>query len=49
MYVREEGNEELFLLVAFDLPFDEITNVHYCQEEGNKCVRDNKIKDNAAG
>lgn len=32
-HVREEGNEILFLLIAFDLPFDEIADVHHCRDK----------------
>lgn len=31
--IREEGDEKLLLLIAFNLPFDEITDVHHCQEK----------------
>lgn len=31
--VREEGDEELLLLITFDLPFDDIADVHHCQQK----------------
>lgn len=32
-YIREEGDEKLLLLIAFNLPFYEITDVHHCREK----------------
>lgn len=32
-HIREEGNEKLLLLIAFDLPFDEIADVHHCRDK----------------
>lgn len=31
-HIREEGNEKLLLFITFDLPFDEITDVHHCRD-----------------
>lgn len=31
--IREKGDEILLLFIAFNLPFDDITDVHHCQEE----------------
>lgn len=32
-HIREEGNEKLLLFITFDLPFDEITDVHHCRDK----------------
>lgn len=34
--LREERDEKLFLLVALDLPLDEVADVHHCRDGGNK-------------
>lgn len=36
-HIREEGNKKLFLLIAFDFPFDEIADVHHCRDK--KAIR----------
>lgn len=47
-HIREEGNEKLFLLIAFYLPFDEITDVHHCRDNNNKKqVSDDKMKEDS--
>lgn len=32
-HIREEGDKKLFLLIAFDLPFNEIADVHHCRDK----------------
>lgn len=31
--IREKGDEILLLFIAFNLPFDDIADVHHCQEQ----------------
>lgn len=31
--IREEGDKKLFLLIGFDLPFNEIADVHHCRDK----------------
>lgn len=32
-HIREEGDKKLFLLIAFDLPFNDIADVHHCGDK----------------
>lgn len=41
-HIREEGNEKLLLFITFDLPFDEITDVHHCRDKKASVSDDKK-------
>lgn len=46
-HIREERNEKLLLFITFDLPFDEITDVHHCRDKKKASVSDDKkMKEN---
>lgn len=43
--IREEGDEKLLLLIAFNLPFDDVTYVHHYQEKKENVFVMRKIKE----